>query len=137
MNFSFSQEKTNQLDDKGLRHGLWKGFFEESKRPRYEGVFNHGQETAVFKYFDDTKAGSVIATRDFTKGKGNCYTIVFDQKGNKVSKIYGCVTTGNVWQFLVLDEKNVFIDTTAFDITEDIERIFGLLWAMSFGEIDK
>ena len=25
------------------------------------------EETGIFKYFDDTKAGSVIATRDFLK----------------------------------------------------------------------
>lgn len=81
---SFSQE-SNKLDDKGLRHGLWKGIHEESKRPRYEGTFDHGKETGVFKYFDDTKAGSVIATRVFAKD-GSCYTTVFDQKGNKVSE---------------------------------------------------
>ena len=81
--------------------------------------------------------------QDFEKGYVQCAAEMIaarlfnEQKGNQVSKIYGCVTTGNVWQFLVLDEKNVFIDTTAFDITEDIERIFGLLWAMSFGELDK
>ena len=80
--------------------------------------------------------------QDFEKGYVQCAAemiaarIFNEQKGNKVSKIYGCVTTGNVWQFLVLDGKKVLVDTTAFDITEDIERIFGLLWAMSFGEID-
>ncbi len=83
---SFSQEKNNQLDDKGMRHGLWKGIHEESKRPRYEGTFNHGKETGIFKYFDDTKAGKVIATRDFSKGDGSCYNTFFDQKGNKVSE---------------------------------------------------
>jgi len=81
---SFAQE-TNKFDDKGQRHGVWKGIYEESKRPRYEGTFNHGKETGTFKYFDDTKAGTVIATRAFAKD-GSCYTTVFDQKGNKVSE---------------------------------------------------
>ena len=81
--------------------------------------------------------------QDFEKGYVQCAAEMIaarmfnEQKGNQVSKIYGCVTTGNVWQFLVLDGEKVFVDTTAFDITEDIARIFGLLWAMSFGEIDK
>lgn len=82
----FAQDNINKLDDKGQRHGLWKGIHEESKRPRYEGTFNHGKETGVFKYFDDTKAGPVIATRDFTAKDGSCYTTIFDQKGNKVSE---------------------------------------------------
>lgn len=81
----FAQESINKFDDKGQRHGLWKGIFEETKRPRYEGTFNHGKETGTFKYFDDTKAGSVIATRVFAKD-GSCYTTIFDQKGNKVSE---------------------------------------------------
>lgn len=85
-NLIFSQDKINQLDNEGKRHGLWKGIHEESKRPRYEGVFEHGKEKGTFKFFDDTKAGSLIATRDFSKGEGYCYTIFYSQKGNKVSE---------------------------------------------------
>lgn len=82
----FAQSDTNKNDSNGKRHGLWKGTYEGSKRPRYEGTFDHGKETGVFKFFDDTKAGSVIATRDFTAKDGSCYTVFFDQKGNKVSE---------------------------------------------------
>lgn len=81
----FAQDNINKFDDKGQRHGLWKGIYEQTKRPRYEGVFEHGKETGTFKYFDDTKAGTVIATREFKKD-GSCYTTFFDQKGNKVSE---------------------------------------------------
>jgi antitoxin component YwqK of YwqJK toxin-antitoxin module len=81
----FAQENINKFDSKGQRHGLWKGVYEETKRPRYEGTFEHGKETGTFKYFDDTKAGTVIATREFKKDR-SCYTIFFDQKGNKVSE---------------------------------------------------
>ena len=83
---AFCQDKINQLDDKGNRHGLWRGTHKESNRIRYEGTFSHGKETGIFKYFDDTKAGTVIATRDFSKGDGSCYAIFYDQKGNKVSE---------------------------------------------------
>lgn len=82
----FSQKEINQLDSKGQRHGLWKGTYEASKRPRYEGNFNHGKEIGIFTYFDDTKAGKVIATRDFTKGNGSCYAIFYHQNGKKVSE---------------------------------------------------
>lgn len=81
-----SAQKTNQFDVNGERHGLWKGYHEKSNRLRYEGTFEHGKETGVFKYYDDTKAGTVIATRNFSIGNGSCYTIFYDQKKNKVSE---------------------------------------------------
>jgi antitoxin component YwqK of YwqJK toxin-antitoxin module len=81
----FAQE-TNKLDEKGLKHGLWKGAFEESKRPRYEGTFEHGKEVGLFKFFDDTKAGTVIATREFNPKDNSCYTIFYNQNKNKVSE---------------------------------------------------
>lgn len=84
--FLFAQEEINKTDAKGNRHGLWKGIHEKSKRPRYEGTFINGKETGVFKFFDDTNAGTVIATRDFSKKDNSCYTTFFDQKGNKVSE---------------------------------------------------
>lgn len=95
----FAQDGINKFDEKGRRHGLWKGIYEETKRPRYEGTFEHGKETGIFKYFDDTKAGSVIATREFKKD-GSCYTTFFDQKGNKVSegKMIGKVHEGE-WKY--------------------------------------
>ena len=36
-----AQKEYNQLDAKGLKHGLWKGVYEESKRPRYQGSQNN------------------------------------------------------------------------------------------------
>ncbi|MFD2909376.1 toxin-antitoxin system YwqK family antitoxin [Flavobacterium ardleyense] len=96
----FSQDKINQMDEKGNRHGVWKGVHEKSNRARYEGNFNHGKETGIFKYFDDTKAATVIATRDFSKNDGSCYAIFYDQKGNKVSegKLVNKVAEGT-WKY--------------------------------------
>ncbi len=76
----------NQTDAQGRKHGLWRGVYEESKRPRYEGNFENGKEVGIFKFFDDTKAGTVIATRDFSRQPGAAYTIFYDQKNNKVSE---------------------------------------------------
>ncbi|MEZ4878173.1 MAG: hypothetical protein R2805_11560 [Flavobacterium sp.] len=81
----YSQD-INKLDTNGKKHGLWKGVHEESQRPRYEGTFNHGKEVGVFKFFDDTKAGTVIATREFNPKDDSCYTIFYNQKNNKVSE---------------------------------------------------
>jgi antitoxin component YwqK of YwqJK toxin-antitoxin module len=82
----FSQTDFNPLDDKGKKHGVWKGFYEESGRPRYEGTFEHGKEVGVFKFFDDTKAKSVIATRTFNVKDNSCYTIFYNQNKNVVSE---------------------------------------------------
>ncbi|MGV3697157.1 toxin-antitoxin system YwqK family antitoxin [Flavobacterium sp.] len=81
----FAQE-VNKLDENGKKHGLWKGVYEESKRPRYEGTFEHGKEVGMFKFFDDTKVGTVIATREFNSKDNSCYTIFYNQKKNKVSE---------------------------------------------------
>ena len=83
--FGFAQEH-NKLDENGKKHGLWKGFYEESKRLRYEGTFDHGKEIGLFKFFDDTKVATVIATREFNANDNSCYTIFFNQKNNKVSE---------------------------------------------------
>ncbi len=82
---SYAQEY-NKLDDNGKKQGVWKGIYEESKRPRYEGTFEHGKEVGIFKFFDDTKAGTVIATREFNPIDNSCYTIFYSQKSNKVSE---------------------------------------------------
>lgn len=82
----FAQEAANKMDSNGQRDGLWKGNYSESKRPRYEGTFNHGKETGIFKFYDDTKASKLMATRDFTAKDGSCYTIFYDTKGYKVSE---------------------------------------------------
>jgi antitoxin component YwqK of YwqJK toxin-antitoxin module len=82
---SFAQD-INKTDENGKKHGLWKGVYEESKRPRYEGTFNHGKETGTFKFFDDTKAGTVIATREFSAKDNSCYTIFYNQNNKKVSE---------------------------------------------------
>lgn len=81
----FAQE-INKLDDKGKKDGPWKGTYEASKRPRYEGNFSHGKEVGLFKFFDDTAAGTVIATREFSTKDNSCYTIFYNQKGSKVSE---------------------------------------------------
>ena len=82
----FSQTDFNKLDEKSLKHGVWKGFFEESKRLRYQGTFDHGKEIGTFNYYDDTKEASVIGVRVFEPKDNSVYTTFFDQKKNIVSE---------------------------------------------------
>ena len=104
----FSQDKLNHFDENGKRHGIWKGTHKESNRVRYEGSFEHGIETGIFKYFDDTKAGTIIATRDFSKGDGSCYAVFYDQKGNKVSEgmLLDKIPNG-VWKYYHFESSQV------------------------------
>jgi antitoxin component YwqK of YwqJK toxin-antitoxin module len=82
----FSQTDNNPVDNAGKKHGVWKGVYKDSGKPRYEGTFEHGKEVGVFNFFDDTKAQTIIATRTFKPKENSCYTIFYDQKKNIVSE---------------------------------------------------
>jgi hypothetical protein len=59
-----------------------------------------------------------------------------EREGNGIDKIFGCVTTGDVWRFLVLNGKTAEIEEKVYELTE-IEQILGILWQMSFGKVNK
>lgn len=80
--------------------------------------------------------------QDFEKGTNQCLAemiaarIFNEREGHPVKKVYGCVTTGDVWRFLVLEGNRALIETASFDVREDLERILGILSAMASGELD-
>ncbi|WP_309729966.1 hypothetical protein [Chamaesiphon sp. OTE_75_metabat_556] len=48
-----------------------------------------------------------------------------------ISVIYGCVTSGTLWQFLKLEDSNVTIDSTNYLVTP-VQKILGILkWILS------
>ncbi|HEY9185031.1 MAG TPA: aspartic peptidase [Salegentibacter sp.] len=47
----FAQEKINQTDEQGRRHGPWKVNFEGTNEVKFEGNFLHGKETGKFKFY--------------------------------------------------------------------------------------
>lgn len=57
-----------------------------------------------------------------------------EREGQPLEDIYGCVTTGDIWRFLVLHEHLAEVDPKPYDLTE-LEQIMGILWAMTFGEV--
>ena len=81
-----AQNDFNKLDEKGKKNGLWKGNYEDTKNPKYEGTFEHGKEIGTFTFFDNTKTKTVIATRVFDPNVNSAYTIFYDQSKNKVSE---------------------------------------------------
>ncbi len=55
-------------------------------------------------------------------------------KGKAIPVIYGCVTSGKLWQFLKLEDRDVTIDINEYQITP-VERILGILkWMV---EVDR
>ncbi len=87
------------------------------------------------------KAPVVIAVeakqQDFEGGVTQCIAEMYaahifnDKRNNHTDKIYGCVTTGDIWRFLVLENNEAKIETTSLDVREDLERILGILYAMA------
>ena len=82
----FAQNEINKFDANGKKMGLWKGVFEETKRPRYEGTFDQNKEVGLFKFFDNTKLSNLIATREFNSTDNSAYTIFYDVNKNKISE---------------------------------------------------
>lgn len=78
--------QSNKFDDKGKRHGKWGDVYDTTKLPRYEGTFDHGKETGIFKFYQNDKNSTLIATRDFSAGNGTSYTIFYDENGKKLSE---------------------------------------------------
>lgn len=55
---------------------------------------------------------------------------IFNQtENNPLETIYGVVTTGTVWKFLKMEQRNVFIDLDEYSI-EHPEKIIGILLEM-------
>ena len=79
---------------------------------------------------------------DFRQGINQCIAemiavcIFNEREGNNIHKIFGCVTTGDVWRFLILDGKKAEIEEKVFELSE-VEQILGILWEMSFENADK
>ena len=96
-------------------------------------------------YQADMEAPIVVAVeakqQDFDKGTTQCIAemiaarIFNEREGHSRNRIYGTVTTGDVWRFLVLRDKQGLIDPNLLTL-KDVDKIFGILWAMTFDEIN-
>jgi hypothetical protein len=65
-------------------------------------------------------------------GLGQCVAemvaaqLVNTSKGKSILTVYGCITSGKLWQFLKLEGKNVIIDVNEYSVTP-VARILGIL----------
>lgn len=57
-----------------------------------------------------------------------------ENEGLKSNKIYGVITSGNLWKFIKLEDNSVYIDLDDYSIKE-VEKIMGILSAMVREEI--
>ena len=52
-----------------------------------------------------------------------------DREGHPIERVYGAVTTGDDWQFLMLEENTLFVDKKRFDL-EELPAILGIFCHM-------
>ncbi|BFM39371.1 hypothetical protein [Synechocystis sp. LKSZ1] len=69
---------------------------------------------------------------DLNSGLGQCIAEMIaaqrfnEQEGNKITEIYGVVTSGTVWKFLKLVGNQVFLDLTEYYLA-NLPKILGIL----------
>jgi hypothetical protein len=69
---------------------------------------------------------------DISTGYGQCAAemvaarLFNERKGTDITTIHGAVTTGNLWQFLRLNDNTVFLDSHEYYI-EHLNKILGIL----------
>lgn len=72
----YAQDQLNQKDDNGKRHGAWKVYFENHpEQLKFEGDYEHGLRTGVFKYYQEGLKHPVA-------------TMLFDPKNDTVEVKY-------------------------------------------------
>ena len=82
-----SAQTINQFDSEGLRHGIWKKYYDNTTILRYEGEFNHGKEIGLFKYYKNVdKKASLTATKQFNETDNKAYVTFYTSKGKVVSE---------------------------------------------------
>jgi hypothetical protein len=118
----FSGEEFNVDQDKGL-NGFCDFLFSKSE--------NQFTIDAPVLMLVEAKRGEIES------GLGQCVAEMvaaqsYNQlKNRSISVIYGCVTSGTLWQFLKLEGSNVTIDPTNYLVTP-VQKILGILkWILS------
>jgi len=90
-----------------------------------KGEMVHTIQAPVFTLVEAKK-------KDIGEGIGQCAAQMIgaqhfnQQEGNEIAEIYGCVTTGEDWQFLKLSDKTLIIDTVRYYL-DHVENILGVL----------
>lgn len=79
-------EATNQYDQHGERHGVWKKYYKNGKQLRYEGEFNHGKEIGIFKFYKIGSKGKPAATKTYKPDSDSVLLRFYTKKGKLSSE---------------------------------------------------
>ncbi|GAA3509335.1 hypothetical protein GCM10022393_22090 [Aquimarina addita] len=82
---SFAQNY-NAYDAEGRRHGKWQKKYENSNQLRYEGVFDHGKEVGVFKFYKPSSGELPTAIKTFSKTTDTVQVQYFTNKKKVISE---------------------------------------------------
>jgi len=77
---TFAQDKNNQVDANGKRHGIWKKLYRNGNT-RYTGEFNHGKEIGTFNYYAITGEKKPIVIKNFQKNSTRADVRFFSKDG--------------------------------------------------------
>lgn len=105
-----AQDKSNQFDADGKRHGVWKKFYNNG-RVRYVGQFNHGKEIGTFKYYSAATSEFPIVVKEFNSANNTAAVSFFTKKGDLESKglMIGKNREGK-WLYFHVDGKTVMVE---------------------------
>jgi len=79
-------QQINQMDANGKRHGVWKKYYEGSKKLRYEGTFDHGKEMGEFKFYKPSSKNQPTAIKIYEPDNDTVKVSYFTAKGILISK---------------------------------------------------
>ncbi len=112
----FSGERLDVDEQKGLKG--------ECDFILSKGPISSTMQAPIFSLLEAKK-------NDIKEGLGQCIAQmmgakIFNQnEGNEIEIIYGCVTTGEDWQFLKLEDNIIFVDNKRYYISE-LNKVLGI-----------
>lgn len=95
----------NQTDNKGLKQGHWKGYY-ENKKLKYIGFFKDNKPTGVFKrYYDD---GALKAVMVYNAAGNKAFTTLYYQNGVKAAEgNYLGTMKDSIWNYYSYYDKTL------------------------------
>lgn len=117
-----AQEKINQFNSSGERHGVWKKNYENGKL-RYTGTFHNGKEVGEFKFYSENNSKYPTIVRRF-QSDGNSEVFFFTENGVPESTgfMQGKLRVGK-WKYFAKDGKTLISEENYKDGELDGEVI--------------
>lgn len=108
--FLSAQEKTNQVNAKGERIGVWEKHY-QNKKIRYQGQFKNGKEIGVFKYYSPISSEFPMILKTFKENSDIALVEHFTLKGLPESKgkMNGKKRIGK-WVYYHKDGKTIMVE---------------------------